>query len=113
MTRLTRVTRNREEVKERLARRIEGDELTARTASRGSHFCDMSGAADRRHAVTCAAAGAVVGRTKSFVRGLDFEEVVESKPKLFELDRRHAWQVDRRAAPPGVCATSRPRHEEK
>ena len=63
-----------------------------RTASPGAHFSDGADAADRGHAVAHGAARAVEGRAEPFIRGLDFEEVVQSEPELLELDRRDAGQ---------------------
>ena len=79
-------------MEQRLARGIEGDEFTTRTAARRAHFGNVPRATDRRHAVTCAAAGAVERRTQPFIRSLDFEEIVQAKPELLELHGCYAWQ---------------------
>jgi hypothetical protein len=79
-------------VKQRLTRRIEGDEFTARAATRGTHFGDVSGAADCRHAVARSAACPVIRRAQSLVRSLDLEKVVQAKPEFLELYRRHAGE---------------------
>ena len=109
ITRLTRMTGNREEVKQRLARRIEGDELAARAASCGAHFCRCvpcrqrpARCDTRRSWCRCRPARALHPRSR--LRGSRPDRA--GTPRTRRASRRPAA---RRAAPPGVWATSRPR----
>jgi hypothetical protein len=77
-------------MKERFARGIERDELAARTTLGGAHFTDVASTTDCRDAVTRAATRAVECGSQPFIRGLDFEEVVETDSKGFEFHRRYA-----------------------
>ena len=85
--RLTSVSRNREEVHQRLAGLIERPEVAFLVDGRGPGLEDRAGAADGRHVVTDGAAGAVERRSKAFFGRLDFREVVEAEAELRELPR--------------------------
>ena len=54
-------------------------------------------AADDRHVVAHGAARAVERRAKPLLGRLDFEEVIEPEPELFEIDRRRCRPAARRA----------------
>ena len=89
---LTCVTRNREEMEQRFPGRRDRDERTVEQATPGANLCDRADTAHRRDVVTGGTTGAVERRPQPFLRGLDFEEVVQAKTELLELRRREPGQ---------------------
>src|SRR6185369_2139727 len=89
---LAGMARQREQMEQRIAGRIERFELARRQPADGANLGDAAAAANRRDAVAHRAARGVVGGTESLFGCLDFEEILEAEAELFEFARTEAGQ---------------------
>ena len=89
---LAAMSRDREQLEERLPRFVEGLELALGGPAGGTELENGAGAADRGDVVAHGAARAVERRAEALVGRLDLEEVVEAEPELRELRGRDAGE---------------------
>src|SRR5687767_8425942 len=82
----------REQMDEGISIRVQASKRSVRILVAGASLGHESAPADRRYAVTHRATGAVERGAESFLCRLDFGEIIESEPKLFELAWGQPWQ---------------------